>query len=142
MLLAGLLLIGLEFFVAGHGILAGGGTIALMLGGIFLVDPTRTDVKVSYGTLVSVGMIFGTIVVLIAFFVLAVRRRPTQTGYDAMIGMRGDVLSYDSLHREGKLAVRGEIWNFMSDVEKVDLAKGDKVIITDRAGMTFKVRKD
>ena len=140
--MVGLALIGLEFFVAGHGVLAGGGTIALMLGGIFLVDPARTDMKVSFSTLFSSGLIFGTIVVLIAFFVLAVRRRPIQTGYDAMIGLIGEVIIYDEASKEGKISVRGEIWNFIPDADGESLAKGDKVMITDRSSMVFKVRKD
>ena len=141
LVLLGLALIGIEFFVAGHGILAGGGTISLMLGGIFLVDPARTDLRVAYSTLFSVGMIFGSIVVLIAYFVLAVRRKPVQTGYDAMIGVRAEVLSYDRVQKQGKLAVRGEIWSFTSDAENIDVTKGDKVIITGREGMIFKVKK-
>jgi len=140
--MVGLALIGLEFFVAGHGVLAGGGTIALMLGGIFLVDPAKTDMKVSFSTLFSSGLIFGTIVVLIAFFVLAVRRRPIQTGYDAMIGLVGEVIVYDEASKEGKISVRGEIWNFIPDTDGESLVKGDKVMITDRSNMVFKVRKD
>ncbi|MCX6112846.1 MAG: nodulation protein NfeD [Proteobacteria bacterium] len=141
LVLLGLALIGIEFFVAGHGILAGGGTIALMLGGIFLVDPARTDLRVAYSTLFSVGVVFGSIVVLIAYFVLAVRRRPIQTGYDAMIGMEGEVLSYDKIQKEGKLAVRGEIWDFIPYADNIDVTKGDKAIITGRKAMVFKVKK-
>ena len=141
LVLLGLALIGVEFFFAGHGVLAGFGTISLMLGGIFLVDPARTDLKVAYSTLFSVGIIFGSIVVLIAYFVLAVRRRPVQTGYDAMIGTRAEVLSYDKGQKQGKLAVRGEIWSFTSDAENIDVTKGDKVMITGREGMIFKVKR-
>lgn len=141
LLVVGLILIGLEFFVAGNGILAGGGSLALILGGIFLVDTAKTDITVSSTTIFGAGLLFATIVVLIAIFVLSVRKRPIQTGYDSMIGLVAEVISYDENSKHGKLSVSGEIWDFTPEDNSVKITEGEKVKISSRKGMIFIVRK-
>lgn len=138
----GLILIGMEFFVTAHGILGGGGTIALILGGIFLIDPSRTEVSVSYTTLIAVGLVFGLAVVLIGYYVLSVRKRPVQTGYEGMIGTKATVVSYDSKKGDGRIQTRGELWHFRVLDKKQELTAGDEVTIKDADGMTFLVIKE
>jgi membrane-bound serine protease (ClpP class) len=141
LLLVGLILIGLEFFVAGSGILAGGGSLAIILGGVFLIDTAKTDITVATSTIVGAGLLFTTIVVLIAIFVLSVRRKPVRTGYDPMIGLVADVIEYDLKSKQGKLIVSGEIWNFITEDPSVKITDGEKVTISSRKGMVFIVRK-
>ena len=141
LLVLGLILIGLEFFVAGNGILAGGGSLALILGGVFLVDTAKTNITVADSTILGVGILFCTIVVLIAVFVLSVRKKPIQTGYDSMIGLTVDVISYDRKSSQGKVSVSGEIWTFVPEDKTVKFTKGEKVIISTRKGMVFIVKK-
>lgn len=141
LVLAGLLLIGLEFFVTAHGVLGGGGTVALVLGGIFLVDPSKTDMSVSYSVLLPVGILFGLAVVLIAYFVLRVRRSPAQTGYEGMIGLKAKVVAYNKNTKEGRLQIRGELWSFIPADKNVEINAGDEVFLKNMEGMTFIVEK-
>ena len=141
-LVLGLILIGMEFFVTAHGILGGGGTISLILGGIFLIDPSKTEVSVSYSTLITVGLVFGLAVVLIGYYVLSVRKRPVQTGYEGMIGTKALVVSYNKEKGDGNIQTRGELWHFKALDKKQDISAGDEVTIKDADGMTFLVRKE
>ncbi len=140
--IVGLILIGLEFFVTSHGILGGGGTLALVLGGVFLVDASKTDISVSYSMLFSVGLIFGAIVVAIAYFILKVRRRPAQTGYEGMIGLKAKVVSYEKAKGEGRLMIRGELWHFITKEKGENIGPEDMVIIRGMDGMTMIVDKE
>jgi membrane-bound serine protease (ClpP class) len=142
LLILGLLLIGAEFFVTAHGILGAGGTVALILGGIFLIDPSRTEVLVSYSTLIMVGLVFGAVVILIAYYVLSVRKQPIQTGYEGMIGTKATVVSYSPEKGDGRIQTRGELWHFRLKKKGVSLSAGDEVVIKDADGMTFIVEKE
>ncbi|HOW16223.1 MAG TPA: nodulation protein NfeD [bacterium] len=142
LLILGLLLIGAEFFVTAHGILGAGGTVALILGGIFLIDPSKTEVGVSYSTLIMVGLIFGAAVVLIAYYVLSVRKQPVQTGYEGMIGTKAIVVSYSPEKADGRIQTRGELWHFRLKKKGTALSVGDEVVIKDADGMTFIVEKE
>ncbi len=142
LLILGLLLIGAEFFVTAHGILGAGGTVALILGGIFLIDPSKTEVGVSYSTLIMVGLVFGAAVVLIAYYVLSVRKQPVQTGYEGMIGTKAIVVSYSPEKADGRIQTRGELWHFRLKKKGTALSVGDEVVIKDADGMTFIVEKE
>jgi membrane-bound serine protease (ClpP class) len=142
LVIIGFILIGLEFFVTAHGVLGGGGTVALILGGIFLVDPSKTDISVSYSMLFSVGLVFGAIVVAIAYFILKVRRRPAQTGYEGMLGLKAKVVAYDKKKSEGRLMIRGELWHFVTNEKNQDIKMDDMVVIRKLDGMTMIVDKE
>ena len=142
LLIAGFILIGLEFFVTAHGILGGGGTLALVLGGIFLLDPSKTDLRVSYSMIFTVGILFGSIVIAIAYFILRVRRRPAQTGYEGMIGMKAKVVSYDRSKGDGRAMIRGELWHFVLKSKDIDLNVEEMVVIKSFDGMTLIVDKE
>ncbi len=141
LLVFGLILVGLEFFITAHGILGAGGTISLILGGIFFIDSSKTEVSVSYSTLVLVGIVFGSAVVLIAYYVLSVRKRPIQTGYEGMIGMDAEVVAYNESKSDGRIMVRGELWHFRTENKGQKMSVGDEVTIKSADGMTFIVVK-
>jgi len=141
LLVFGLILVGLEFFITAHGILGAGGTVSLILGGIFLIDSSKTEVSVSYSTLVLVGIVFGSAVVLVAYYVLSVRKRPIQTGYDGMIGMNAEVVAYDENKGDGRIMARGELWHFRTESKGQKISVGDEVTIKSADGMTFIVVK-
>ena len=125
LLTVGIVLIVLEFVIPGFGALGGGGTLALMLGGVFLIDPIKADFRIAYSLIIVSGIIFGIIVSIIAYFVLSSKKKKIQTGIEGMIGLEGVVYSYDPKKNKGKLKVRGEIWSFqLSDEVK---AKSDEV---------------
>jgi len=142
LVIVGLVLIGLEFFITSHGVLGAGGTIALVLGGVFLVDPSKTDIGVSMSMLFSVGITFGVIVVAIAYFILKVRRSPAQTGYEGMIGEKAKIVAYDKKKNEGRVMIHGELWHFVTNKKDMDLNLDDMVIVKKLDGMTVIIDKE
>ena len=142
LVIIGLILVGLEFFIISHGVLGAGGTVALVLGGVFLVDPSKTDVGVSMPILFSVGIIFGVVVVAIAYFILKVRRSPAQTGYEGMIGMKAKIVTYNRNKSEGKLMIQGELWHFVTAKKNMELNVEDMVLVKKLDGMTVIVDKE
>lgn len=142
LIIVGFLLIGLEFFVIANGILGAGGTLALVLGGIFLLDPAQTDLTVSYSLLITVGIMFGLAVVAIAYFILGVRRKPVQTGFEGMLGHVAKVIAYNEDKSEGRAMIRGEIWHFVAEKKGMKVQPEDNVIIKKMNGMTLIVDKE
>ena len=142
LVIVGLVLIGLEFFITSHGVLGAGGTVALVLGGVFLVDPSKTDVGVSMSMLFSVGLVFGAIVVSIAYFILKVRKNPAQTGYEGMIGTKARIVAYDKNKSEGRAMAHGELWHFVTNKKNIDLNVEEMVVIKRLEGMTLIIDKE
>jgi membrane-bound serine protease (ClpP class) len=132
----------LEFFITSHGVLGAGGTVALVLGGVFLVDPSKTDIGVSMSMLFSVGIVFGAIVISIAYFILKVRRSPAQTGYEAMIGDKAKIVAYDKNKDEGRAMLHGELWHFVTIKKNMELNVDDMVVVKKLEGMTLVVDKE
>lgn len=142
LVVVGLILVGLEFFITSHGVLGAGGTVALVLGGVFLVDPSKTDIGVSMSMLFSVGIVFGAIVISIAYFILKVRRSPAQTGYEAMIGDKAKIVAYDKNKNEGRAMLHGELWHFVTIKKDMVLNIEDMVVVKKLEGMTLVVDKE
>ena len=125
-----------EAFSPGFGIAGLGGIAAFAVGALFLFDPAQSDIPIA----VSWQVVAGMTVLSAAFFVgvldLAVRarRRPVRTGAEQMIGSTGEVVSWTE--NAGRVHVNGELWEARS---KQTFAKGQKVRVVDRAGLTLEV---
>ena len=63
------------------------------------------------------------------------KERRVYTGREGMIGRRGRVREWRG--NEGKVDVRSEIWNAVSDVP---LSPGDPVVVEEITGLTVKVK--
>ena len=134
LILLGLALIVAEAFAPSFGILGIGGTVALVLGVVILVD---TDVP---GIEVSIPLVAGVAVSgVIATFILAwLARRSFRakvvSGAEDMIGATGQVTDWTG--GSGHVWVHGERW---SAAGARDLAPGDTVRITGLEGLVLKV---
>jgi len=120
--LAGLLLIALgmamllaELFVTSYGVLGIGGVIAFVIGSLFLVDTSQTNLSVNRGIIAGAAVGFSAIVLGIGYLVLRGRRGHVSTGGEGMIGMVGEVRSAIAPGVAGQLFVHGEIWRAVSD---------------------------
>lgn len=67
---------------------------------------------------------------------LQLRRTKPQTGWDELMGMKGEVI--EEINPRGKIKVRGEIWKAESSEI---IKKGEKVLIVGREGFILKVKK-
>ena len=120
--LAGLLLIVLgmgmlvaELFVTSYGVLGIGGVIAFVIGSLFLVDTSQTNVTVSRGLIAGVTVGFSAIVLGIGYLAIKGRRGRATTGGEGMIGKVGEVRAAIAPGSAGQLFVNGEIWRAVSD---------------------------
>ena len=135
LILFGIVLFIAEIKVVSHGILAIGGTVAMMLGSIMLFDAPEVGVRVSWWVVVpTVGSTAALFLWVVAAGVRALSRRAS-TGAPGMIGETG--VARGALAPEGQVAVHGEIWRAVA--EGPPLADGARVRVVDVQGLTLKV---
>lgn len=136
-----LVLLSIAFFIAeikvqSFGLLTAGGVVALILGGIMLIDSPEPAMQVSWEVILAVAT--SAVVVVGFLFALAYRtfRRQVQTGVEGMVSERGVVR--EALDPRGKVWVHGELWNAEA-AEPV--AVGEEVEVVAVEGMRLKVRR-
>ena len=125
----------LEIKVHSYGALTIGGIVSLLLGSLMLFRSSADPyLRISWGVLASmvgVSVVFFTTIVTLA--VRSQMRRPV-TGAEGMVGETGEAM--EDFAGEGKVFVLGEWWNARCGVP---LAKGEKVTVAGREGMTLLV---
>ncbi len=120
--LAGLLLIVIgmgmllaELFVTSYGVLGIGGVIAFVIGSLFLIDTSETNLGINRGVIAGATIGFSAIVLGIGYIVIRARRSRVLTGGEGMIGKVGEVRSPIAPDAPGQIFVNGEIWRAVSD---------------------------
>jgi membrane-bound serine protease (ClpP class) len=142
----GLILLGIAFlisemFLPTFGTLGFGGIAAFAIGSLMLF---RTDVP-GYG--VPVALVVG-LTAITAVFVFAVsgvalqsRRRPVVSGSEAMLGSIGEMLEDVRASDTGWARVHGERWLVHGGEAAALLARGDRVRVIGRHGLTLTVAR-
>src|SRR5262245_16430109 len=134
LLVLGILLMIGEAFTPGIGALGIGGLAAFIVGGLFLFEGGDTDIEFA----VSRWLIFGSaiatagMIVAIGGAAWSARKRKPATGSEQLIGMRGEVVSWNDLG--GSVRVVGEIWSARSNRP---LQVNDTVRVVGREGLTL-----
>ena len=113
LILLAIVLFVLEATVTSHGILAIGGIIAMIAGGLMLVEGPIPQLRVRLSTTIGVAFPFGIITVVLVRLVYLSHRRKSIVGEEGMIGEVG--VAKTDVHEEGKVLVRGEWWNASAD---------------------------
>lgn len=134
LVLLGIALMVAEAFVPGIGILGIGGLAAFVIGAIFLFDPRGADFDLRLAWPVIIGTAATTALLSagVLVSVIQVRRRKPVTGSEEMIGLVGDITSWDG--RAGSIHVHGEVWTARSDST---LKPGDPARVVQRDGLTL-----
>ncbi len=131
LILAAALFIG-ELFVPGVGVLAAGGTIALLLSGVFLFEG---DLEVSPPVLWPTALLMGLFTALAGRAVVRARVRPSTTGVDLLLGrpvtVRGDPEGGWSAFLDGSW------WTIRSSGS--ELQEGDRAEVVGRDGLELVV---
>jgi membrane-bound serine protease (ClpP class) len=115
-----LILIAVTLFVleakyTSHGILLGGGVIAMIFGAIFLIRSPLTSGGVSVGMAIAVTLPFALISVFLMRLVLRSRKWKQAAGSEEMLGEQG-IASYGLQSRvEGMVRIHGEIWRAVAE---------------------------
>jgi membrane-bound serine protease (ClpP class) len=129
----------LEAKFAGHGILAAGGVVALVLGALMLVRSRLTPGGVSLSTAVGVAVPFAVFFVLLARLVIRSRRLRSAVGQESLIGQTGEVRQAVS-DRPGLVFVSGELWRAVrADHRNAGLPEGTPVRVVGIEGLTLRV---
>ncbi|MFM9847678.1 MAG: NfeD family protein [Hyphomicrobiaceae bacterium] len=136
LLLFGVALMVAEAFTPGFGIAGLGGIAAFAVGALFLFDPAQSDVPIAVSWQVVAGMavLSAALFAGVTGFAVRARHRPVRTGAEQMIGSMGEVVSWTE--NAGRVHVNGEMWEARA---KQRLAKGQKVRVVGRAGLTLDI---
>ena len=141
---AGVALIGLAFvlfaaevFVSGFGVLAIGGAVSLILGGILLTSSSNPEFQVNR------WLIYGLAVTLAAFFVLVMgalmssRKVPVYMGAPTLVGR--SAVAQSRLEPGGVVFLDGVRWQ--AEAEDAPIEDGASVVVTDVHGLKLTVRR-
>jgi len=112
LILLAIVLFTLEGTVTSHGILALGGIVSMIAGGLMLVEGPIPQLRVHLSTTLAVTFPIAIITVVLVRLVVLSRRRKAVTGEEGMLGISG--VAKTDIHDEGKVLVRGEYWNASS----------------------------
>jgi membrane-bound serine protease (ClpP class) len=99
----------LEVKFTSHGILGAGGTVAMVLGAVMLVDSQVPELRVHWTTAIALALPFSAITVFLLTIAARARRNKVETGVEGMIGLLGVAMT--NLAPEGRVFVHGEYWN-------------------------------
>jgi membrane-bound serine protease (ClpP class) len=110
----------LEAKYTSHGVLLGGGVIAMLLGAIFLIRSPLTAGGVSLGVALAVTLPFAALTVMLMRLVLRSRQWKSTTGREEMLGAIGVATSSIGAGSEGMIRVHGELWRATSSHSVVE----------------------
>lgn len=133
-----------EIFVQSYGLLALGGTVALVFGGLLLFDVPEF-LRISWWVLGTVAACTLSFFAFALVKVLKARRARPQTGREQLIGLPAVVVR--PLTPGGTVRVSGELWRAVLEPtapgEQVGSASpGETVTVVGLDGLTLRVRKE
>ena len=133
-----LVLFALELFVPSGGILAGGGIVALILGGIIAFRNTPAEVQPNRFFAAALVAFVVVMFVSLAVGIARMRKYKPITGTEAMIGTTATART--ALTPTGFIFIRGERWR--AELEEGEAEPGDRVRIISAEGYQLRVRKE
>ena len=136
LILFGVVMIMTELFVTSYGVLGFGGMVAFILGSLFLVDTSETNLAVNRSLIAGAAVAFGAIVLAIGYVVIRERRDRPTTGSEGLIGEVGVVRAPIEPGLAGRIFVHGETWRARSGEP---LGMGAQVRVTAVRGLEVEV---
>jgi membrane-bound serine protease (ClpP class) len=134
LILASFVLFALEAKFASHGVLAIGGIVTMVLGGLLLVDGPIPEMRVHLLTALGVSLPLGVITVFLMGIALKARANKVVTGVQGLLGEIG--IAQTPLAPQGKVFVHGEIWDAVSSVP---VTIGQSVVVRRVDGLQLQV---
>ena len=139
---AGMLLfvLGIVFFVleasvTSYGLLAIGGVLSMLIGSVMLIKSDAEFFQISWAVILPVVTLASVLTLLVIGTGIRALRRPPATGREEMVGLIG--IARTALAPDGQLAVRGELWEAVSDQP---VSAGDEVEVTAVDGLRLRVK--
>ena len=134
LILAAFALFALEAKFSAHGVLAIGGMVTMVLGGLLLVDAPIPEMRVHLLTALAVSIPLGAITVFLMSIALKAQANKVVTGAQGLVGEIG--IAQTPLSPHGKVFVHGELWDATS---AVNVAAGQAVVVVNLDGLRLKV---
>ena len=138
LILFGLGLLVAEMLTTTYGLLATGGIVSMVLGGLMLVDSSAPELQLGWPFILSSMVALGLIVATLARLGLRAQLTRAVTGRSGMLEQYGKALGSIVSGEVGKVSTHGEIWSAISDE---DIQEGDAVCVVAVDGMRLKVRR-
>jgi membrane-bound serine protease (ClpP class) len=138
LMLFGVALLIAEVYVTSYGVLGLGGVVAFVLGSMFLVNSSETNVVVNRGIIAGAAFAIAGIILGIGFLVLRDRGAPAKTGLEGLLGEVGEVRDPIAPGAPGRVFVHGEIWRAVSDES---IGAGARARVTAIKGLEIEVRR-
>jgi membrane-bound serine protease (ClpP class) len=126
----------MEATITSHGILAIGGIIAMIAGGLMLVDGPIPQLQIRLVTVLLAAFPLAIITIVLVRLVLVSRRQKSVTGEEGMVGEIG--VAKTEISAAGKVLVHGEYWNASSDRP---IPAGARVRVIRVHGLTIEVEQ-
>ena len=126
-----------EATVASHGILAMGGIVAMVSGGLMLVDGPIPQLRIQLSTVLAVAIPLALITVFLVRLVFLSHREKAATGRSGMLGSAGTTST--KVFEKGKVFVHGEYWMAYS---KTPIPKGSKIHVVQVDGLKLEVETE
>jgi len=134
LLLLAIALFILEAKFASHGVLGAGGTLAMILGALLLIDSPLPEMRIHLPTAIGLALPFAIITTFLVSLVIRARVRKVVTGTAGMIEEVG--VAYTPLTPGGKVFIHGEYWEAVCTAP---VEAGARVRVTAVLGLTLKV---
>ncbi len=134
LIFASFALFALEAKFAAHGVLAIGGMVTMVLGGLLLVDAPIPEMRVHLLTALAVSIPLGGITVFLMSIALKARANKVVTGAQGLVGEVG--IAQTALSPRGKIFVHGEIWDATS---ASGVPAGQTVVVLGVDGLQLRV---
>jgi membrane-bound serine protease (ClpP class) len=142
----GLILLGIGFLVAEmflptFGTLGIGGIIAFSIGALMLIDTDVPGFGIPVGVVAGLAIVTALFIFSVSAVALKARRRPVVSGSEAMLGSVGVMLGDETsgTGASGWATVRGERWRVQGAGDHALPARGARVRVTARHGLTLTV---
>ena len=134
LILVSFALFALEAKFATHGVLAIGGIVTMVLGGLLLVDAPIPEMRVHLLTALAVSVPLGIITAFLMSIALKARRNKVVTGAQGLVGEIG--ITQTALSPQGKVFVHGELWDA---VASASVSAGQTVVVRKVDGLQLQV---
>ncbi len=129
-----LVLFVLEAKFTSHGILTIGGTVAMVLGAMLLVESPLPEMRIHLSTALAVALPFALVTSFLLTLAVKARRAKVQTGASGMVDEIGTART--PLTPSGKIFIHGEYWDAISSAP---VEAGAAVRVKKVEGLTLRV---
>ena len=124
-----------EAFTPTFGVLALGGTVAFVLGGVLLLD--EPGLPIPWFTLILLALLMGGFALFAGQRGWKAQRQPAKMGSEALIGQTVTAKSALAAGQTGNVFIQGEWWN--ARLLRGEIAAGQTVRVVGRQGLTLLV---